>query len=186
MSTGAGVQVKVDLLEKAVNYTVNILLQLAYRVEGGRGLSGAGYMSRLHEIIERGFRTWVSEQKLIFVRFEIYDPTSNQAYEVIQANLTYIDDPREKAVKPPIDQLEKLMKRLKKLPSDAKFGVIVQNAPSASDVPGWQPSAFKELIGGLSEEIEVGDEEHGFGHVLGKIIYRIGNWGGNQQIGVNN
>jgi hypothetical protein len=64
MSTGTGVQVMVDLLEKTVNYTVNILLQLAYRIEGGRGLSDAGYMSRLHETIERGFRTWVSEQKL--------------------------------------------------------------------------------------------------------------------------
>src|SRR5688500_13705775 len=80
MSTGTGVQVMVDLLEKTVNYTVNILLQLAYRVEGGRGLSGAGYMSQLHETIERGFRTWVSEQKLLFVRFQLYDPTSNEAY----------------------------------------------------------------------------------------------------------
>jgi hypothetical protein len=35
MSTGTGVQVVVDLFEKTINFTVNILLQLAYRVEGG-------------------------------------------------------------------------------------------------------------------------------------------------------
>jgi hypothetical protein len=181
MSTGAGVHVTVDLLEKTVNYTVNILLQLAYRVEGGRGLSSAGYMSRFHEIIERGFRTWVSEQKLLFVRFQLYDPTSNEAYEVVQVNLTYTADLHEKVVKPPIEQLETLMKKLKKLPPDAKFGVIVQNAPGASEVPGWQPAEFKKLMGGVAEEIKVGDEKHGFGHVLGEIIYTISNWDRQQQ-----
>jgi hypothetical protein len=181
MSTGTGVQVMVDLLEKTVTYTVNILLQLAYRVEGGRGLSGEGYMSRLHETIERGFRTWVSEQKLLFVRFQLYDPTSNEAYEVVQVNLTYTTDPHEEVVKPPIEQLEALMKKLKKLPPDAKFGVIVQNAPGASEVPGWSPAAFKELMGGVSEEIEIGDKEHGFGHVWGKVVYTISNWDRQQQ-----
>ena len=145
-------------------------------------------MSRLHEIIERGFRTWVSEQKLLFVRIQIYDPTSNQAYELVQVNLTYTTDPIEAVKPPPIEQLEALMKKLKKLPSDAKFGVIVQNAPGASEVPGWSPAAFKELMDGVSEEIVVGDEEHGFGHILGKIVYTISNWGGkqqNQHFGVN-
>jgi hypothetical protein len=73
------------------------------------------------------------------------------------------------------------MKKLQKLPSDAKFGVIVQNAPGASEVSGWQPAAFKELMGGVSEEIEVGDEEHGFGHVMGRVVYTLSNWGGKQQ-----
>jgi hypothetical protein len=189
MSTGTGVQVIVDLLEKTVNYTVNILFQLAYRIEGGRGLSGAGYMSRLHEVIERGFRAWISEQKLLFVRFQLYDPTSNKAYEIAQVNLTYTADPTEKAVKPPIEQLEAVMKELNKLPPDAKFSVIVQNAPGASEVPGWQPSEFKELMGGVAEEIEVGDEEHGFGHVAGRVVYTISNWGEkqhDQHNGVNN
>jgi hypothetical protein len=181
MSTGVGVQVMVDLLEKTVTYNVNILLQLAYRIEGGRGLSGAGYMSRLHETIERGFRTWISEQKLLMVRFELYNPASNEAYEVAQVDLTYTAEPTEKVVKPPIEQLETLMKKLTKLPADATFNVIVRNAPGASEVPGWTPSAFKELMGGVSEEIEVGNEEHGFGHVWGKVVYLISNGARKQQ-----
>ncbi len=181
MSTGTALKVTVNLLEKAVNYTVNILMQLGYRIESGRGLSGAGYMSGEHEVIERGFRTWITEQKLLRVRFQIYDPKTDKAYEVVEANLTYTADSREKVVKPPIEQLEAAMKKLQKLPSDAKFGVIVQCAPGYSEVPGWTTGEFKELMGGLSEEIEVGTEAHGFGPIWGRIIYRIGNWGGKQQ-----
>ena len=176
MSTGTGVQVVVNLFEKTINFTVNILLQLAYRVEGGRGLSTEGYMSNRHESIERGFRTWVTEQKLLFVRFQIYDPKSNEAYEIVQVDLKYLDDPIEKVVKPPVDPLEALMKQLKKLPSDAKFSVIVRNEEGASEVPGWSPAKFKDLIGGVSKEIVVGDEEHGFGHVTGRVVYTISNW----------
>jgi hypothetical protein len=123
----------------------------------------------------------VAEQTLLFVRFELYDPKSNKAYEVVQVDLTYLADPIEKVVRPPIEQLEGLMRSLKKLPSDAKFNVIVKTAPGASDVPGWSRAAFKELIGGVSEEIEVGDEEHGFGHVTGKVVYTISNWSKEQQ-----
>ena len=67
-------------------------------------------------------------------------------------------------------------KPLKKLPKDAKFSIIVKNAPGASEVPGWVPSKFKSHIGGVSQEIEVGDEDHGFGHIKGRVVYRISNW----------
>jgi hypothetical protein len=50
MSTGTSVTVSVNILEKAITYTVNVLFQLGYRIEGGRGLSGGGYMSRLHDV----------------------------------------------------------------------------------------------------------------------------------------
>ena len=176
MSTGTGVSVIVDLFEKTITYTVNVLFQLGYRIEGGRGLSGGGYMFRFHTVLERGFTTWLSEGTLLFIRFELYDPKSGQAYEVVQVNLTYLEDPIERVVKVPIEQLESLMKKLSKLPSDAKFNVIVKTAPGASEVPGWSRSAFKELMGGISEEIEVGDEDHGFGHVKGKVVYTISNW----------
>jgi hypothetical protein len=181
MTTGAGVKVVVDLLQKEITYTVNILLQMAYRIESGRGLSGEGYMSRTHEIIERGFRTWVTEQKLQSVHFEIYDPQSDKAYEVGNVYLTYIADPVEQVVKPPIEQLESLFTKLKKLPPGAQFRVVVHNAPGYSEVPGWYLTTLKDLMGGVAEEIEVGDEKHGFGRMWGKVVYTIGNWGGKQQ-----
>ena len=181
MSTGTSVTVGVNLLEKAITYTVNVLFQLGYRLEGGRGLSGGGYMSRLHDVLERGFTTWVAEQKLLFVRFELYSSQSNKAYEYVQVDLTYLADPIERVVKAPVEQLEGIMKKLKTLPSDAKFNVIVKTAPGASDVPGWSRAEFKELIGGVAEEIVVGDEEHGFGHVTGKVVYTISNWSNEQQ-----
>ena len=181
MSTGTSVKVTVNLLEKAITYTVNVLFQLGHRIEGGRGLSGGGYMSRSHSHLERGFTTWVSEQTLLFVRFELYSSQSNKAYEYVQVNLTYLADPIERVVRAPIEQLEGIMKKLRKLPSDAKFNVIVKTAPGASEVPGWSRAEFKPLIGPVAEEIEVGDEEHGFGHITGKVVYTISNWSEDQQ-----
>jgi hypothetical protein len=136
-------------------------------------------MARNHEIIERGFRTWLTEEKLQKVHFELYDPDSDHAYEVGVVSLEYIADPREEVVKPPIDELEKLFQKLRKLPPGAKFRVVVTTAPGASEVEGWYPTTLRPLLGGVKEDIEVGS--HGFGHVSGKTRYLIGNWDGQER-----
>jgi hypothetical protein len=160
-----------------VIYMANSLLQIGYRIEHGRGLSGDGYISRHHEILERGFRTWLAEQKLLSVHVEIFDPESDLAYEVGKVLLEYSTNPREEAVKPPIEQLEEILARLESLPPGAKLRVVAMRAAGASIVPGWQPATLKALIGGVSEELDVGDGPHGFGHIVGKIRYVIGKWG---------
>jgi hypothetical protein len=95
MSTGTVVRLVVDLIQKEINFTVNTLLQMAYRIESGRGLSSDGYMSRRHQSIERGLRAWVTEQTLVAVMFEIFDPQADEAYERGEVTLTYAADPIE-------------------------------------------------------------------------------------------
>ena len=114
------------------------------------------------------------------VTYELFDPQLDAAYEHGKVSLTYTADPNEKVVKPPIEQLESLFQKLEKLPSGAKFRVVVHTAPGASDVPGWQPTQLRELKGGVAQAIEVGDEEYGFGRIKGKVVYTIGNWSGQQ------
>jgi hypothetical protein len=172
-------KLKVNLLEKAVTFMANILLQMGYRISHWR-VPGSRYMSRTHQILEDGFRTWLTEGTLLDVNFEIYDPLTDKAYEVGVVELEYLADPNEDeenvVKKPPIDQLEGLFTRLQTLPEGAKFRVVVNTAPGASEVEGWYPTVLKEFMGGVKEDIEVGDG-HGFGHIKGKTRYLISNWG---------
>jgi hypothetical protein len=164
-----------NLVEKSVTYMANTLLQMGYRIEHGR-VPGSRYMSRTHQIILIGFTTWLAEEKLLDITFEIYDPQSDKAYEVGVVEMEYLADPNEEnVVKPPIEQLEALFTRLQKLPDGAQFRVVVNTAPGASEVEGWYPTTLKELMGGVKEDIDVGDS-HGFGPIKGKTRYRISNW----------
>jgi hypothetical protein len=170
------IRVRVNLLEKSVTYMSNCLLQIGYRIEGGRGLSGDGYLSRNQEWIERGFRVWLAEQALVSVHFEIFDPHADKAYEVGKVVLDYSTDPRgEEVTKPPIAQLEEVLKKLPPLPPGAKLRVVAFKAAHASVVPGWYPTQLRALIG-VPEEVEVGDA-YGFGHVWGRIKYVVGRLG---------
>jgi hypothetical protein len=172
------IKLEVNILQKSFTYMTNTLLQIGYRIEHGRGLTG-GYMTRLHEVIERGFRTWLTEEKLQIVHFEIFDRSSDKAYEVGKVSLEYTADPTEEDLvvkKPPLEELETLFKRLRQLPPGAQFRVVATTAPGASKVEGWEPTRLRELLGGVSEEIEIGDG-HGFGNVRGRTRYLIGNYG---------
>jgi hypothetical protein len=157
----------------------NCLIQIGFRIENGRGLGG--YMCQNLECIERGFKTWLGEQKLLSAHYEIYDPSTDKAYERCQIDLHYITDANEQVVKPPIEQLETLLKTLDRLPPGAQLRVVAMRAPGASIVEGWYPTELKPFFGGSSEDIHVGDTDHGFGHIWGRICYRVGKWRGHQQ-----
>jgi hypothetical protein len=172
MSATTVLKLGVDLLEKSVNFAVNCLILLGYRIEAERGLKG--YMTRNQEWIERGIRTWVSEQKLLSLHYEIYDEESDKAYERCQIDLKYFTNPQgQEVVKPPVEQLEALLRQLEKLPPTARFRVVAMKAPGASEVEGWVPTTLREFLDGDPEDIEVGDKEHGFGHIWSRIVYKV-------------
>jgi hypothetical protein len=176
MSTTTIVKVGVNLFEKAMVYMVNCLMQIGFRIEHGR-VQGGHYMTDLMEIIERGLRVWLTEQKLLKVIFELSPPASEEAYERCTVEISYITDPTEEVLKPPIEQLEDLMSRLAKLPADAQFGLLVTLAPGYTEVPGWgPPTTLKELMGGVKEEYAVGTDGYGYGPIKGTIVYTVANW----------
>lgn len=165
-----------NAVEKTATYTTNCLMRIGYRIEYGR--VGSNYMTQHHQPLEEGFRTWIAEQTLEAVHYEIYDPVSNKAYEVGMIRLDYFADPNEEVVKPPIEELERLFTRLNTLPPGAQFRCVVTTAPNATKLPGWQPTQLKDLMGGGKEDVSVGS--FGFGHAKGSFIYRLGNWDGKQ------
>jgi len=130
-------------------------------------------MREQQERIERGFQTWLGEQKLLAAHYEIYDPATDKAYERCQIDLTYTTDAREVVGKPPIEQLDALLKKLPKLPPGAKLRVVATKAPGASEVEGWYPTQLRQFIGGAADDIPVGDSDHGFGHIWGRMVYKV-------------
>jgi hypothetical protein len=171
MSTTTVLKLGVNLMMKSTIFMTNCLTQIGYTIENGRGLGG--YMCQNQEWIERGFQTWLGEQKLLSAHFEIYDPSTDKAYERCQIDLHYTTEATEQVVKPPIEQLETLLKKLDKLPPGAQMRVVAMKAPGASAVEGWYPTELKPFISGDTEDIEVGDKEYGFGHTWGKIVYKV-------------
>ena len=171
MTTTTKLHIDVDLFQKSTIYTCNGFIQIGYRVENGRGL--LGYMQTNQEWIERGLQTWLGEQKLLSAHYEIYDPATDKAYERCQIDVRYINDAIEKAEKPPIEELDRLLKKLPKLAPGAKLRIVVFKAPGASEVEGWYPTTLKPFVGGATEDFTVGDTEHGFGHIWSRIVYKV-------------
>ena len=164
------------MLTTTAVYMTNSLIQIGFRIEAGRGLSG--YMTENQAVIERGLQTWVGEQKLLSLHFELFDPTGDKAYEVFTVEINYLTDPHEEVVKPPIEQLEDVLKKLRQLPPGARFRVVAMRAPGFTPVDGWYPTNLRELKGGVAEQVEVGDKDFGYGLAMGKITYTRGNWDG--------
>ena len=180
MATTTMMKLSVNLMEKSVVYLCNCLIQLGFRIEHLR--VGSDYMRRHLERLVAGFKTWLGEQKLETVAYEIYSPQADKAYEKGEVTLEYYADPTEEqeVVKPPpIEDMEAMLQRLKTLPEDAKFRVVVTLGPNASHVPGWSQTVLRELMGSVKEDVDVGS--FGFGHASGKLQYRIGNWDSQQE-----
>jgi hypothetical protein len=178
MSTTTSIKMVMNVLQMAVTFMTNEILKMCYRIEFGRvGTGYTPYTTSLHEVIERGIHTWLAEQKLEAVRFELYDPHRDEAYEICLVDLTYSTEAKEDtaAVKAPIEQLEELFATLETLPPGAQFRIMAHNAEGASKVEGWEPSTPKQLLGGVKEEHKVG-EAFGYGQIEGSATYVISNW----------
>jgi hypothetical protein len=176
MTTSTIIKTEMNLMTTTAVYMTNCLIQLGFRIEAGRGLSG--YMTENQTVIEAGLRTWLGEMTLLSVVFELFDPTADEAYEVFTVEINYLTDPHEEGevVKPPLAELENVLKKLQRLPPGARFRVVARRAPGFTHVDGWSPTALKPFKGGKTEQVEVGDKDFGYGLAMGRITYTRGKW----------
>ena len=173
MSTTTIINTSMNLLTMTAVYMSNCLIQLGFRIETGRGLSG--YMTYNQAVIERGLRTWLGEGTLLSLHMELFDPaTVDDAHEVFTFPINYLTEPQEEAVKPPLEQLEVFLKKLPQLPPGSRFRVVATKKPGYTPVDGWFPTKLRK-IGEVAEKVEIGDE-FGYGLATGKITYTRGKW----------
>lgn len=167
VSQDVTVGVVIDTFTKSVNFQVNMLMQLGLHLVKERGLSPR-YIISQRATLEAGMFTWLTEQSLLGFSYEIYDPTNHVALERFDIDFVYSNEP-DSSVRPLNRQkISDVCRKLTALPPGTEYRVIVQTAPGATDVEGWEPTEYLPL--GESVDIEIG--EHGYGNIGAKLIYR--------------
>jgi hypothetical protein len=165
------VEVSVNVMEKSVTYMANTLFQMAFRVAKDRGLP-AELIVRNRDSLERGFFTWLAEQSLLSLHFEIVAPDGSKALERWDVSFDYSADPDLEVRKPPVEEIGDVCRRLRALPPGTWYRLIVHTKPDASKVDGWTPTTFKPFTASREEALP----GWGFGHIGGKAFCREGTW----------
>jgi hypothetical protein len=175
MGTTTSLKVGLDLLTQSAVFASNNVIAMGFRVEHHR-VSGGRYMIDNADEIEPAIKTWLREMKLERVTYELYSRETNTAYEDCIIELDYLADPQLEVTRPPLAQLEELLAKLEKLPSDAQFRMVVDLSPGATEIPGWVHTQLRDLAGGLKAEHQIGEGPYGYGKIGGRIIYTEANW----------
>ncbi|HXE74702.1 MAG TPA: hypothetical protein VNN18_03555 [Candidatus Xenobia bacterium] len=161
------VSVDVDILQRSVTYTVNTVFQTMFKVVGGRGLP-SDYLIERRKVIEDGLFTWLTEQALFSLHVEVFKRGENKCIERWDFEFVYRAEPDEKVGRPPLEELEQFMSKLKSLPAGAQYGLLANLKAGYTEVPGWSP---RELM-----ELEATDEQRlnawGYGNIGTTLIYR--------------
>ncbi|MBA5868336.1 MAG: hypothetical protein GDA67_16710 [Nitrospira sp. CR1.3] len=167
VSQDVTVGVVIDTLTKSVNFQVNMLLQLGLHLVKERGLSPT-YIIKHRTTLEAGLFTWLTEQSMLGFSYEIYDPANQVALERFDIAFAYSNEPDSKVRPLDRQRISEVCRKLTTLPPGTEYRVIVQTAPGAAVVEGWEPTEYLPL--GDSVDIEIG--EHGYGNIGAKLIYR--------------
>lgn len=162
--------VEVNLITTSATAVTNMIFRVLLDIARERGLS-SNYLADRREVIEKGLFTWLSEEAMKFLRFEVSFPDSNKALEVFELNFEYIANGNRELQKPDIQRLHEFCAALDALPQGAQYVIKVQNESWASQVEGWVPSTFKEVDGGRRELTEFV-----YGSIAASVSYRRGNW----------
>jgi hypothetical protein len=165
------VEVSVNVMEKSVTYMANTVFQLGYRIAKGRGLSPE-YITRSRDILERGFFTWLAEQTLLSLHFEIISPEGAKALERWDVSFAYSASPNLEVRKPPVDEVERVCAKLRSLPPGTYYRVLVTTKPGASKVEGWNDASFLPFTQAKEQDLS----GWGYGHIGAKLMYREGTW----------
>jgi hypothetical protein len=149
--TRQSTDIVVDTTQVTATYVMNTVLQAFLRICSSRRL-GPNYINENREILENGLFAWIVEQTLKTAYLEVFIDRQKEAMERWDFTFTYENRPEKPSCKPPIQELNALCTRLKVLPAGTKYRVVVQTAPGAIQVPGWEPTKLRELTDSSSCE----------------------------------
>jgi hypothetical protein len=161
--------VTVNVAERSVTYIANTMFQVLFRIVAGRGLSPQ-HMSENRESLENGLFTWLAEQTLLRAFLEVFIASSDEAIERWDFDFTYTSDPRQGTRQPPVDEINRLCGTLRALPAGTQYRIVVQTAPGATRVPGWEPTNLRHLDETRSASVEA----WGHGPLSASLTYRQG------------
>jgi len=164
--------VEVNLITTSATAVTNMIFRVLLDIARERGLSSS-YLADLREVIQKGLFTWLSEEALKFLRFEVSFPNSNKALEVFELHFEYIANGSRELQKPNIQRLHEFCSQLAALPQGVQYVIKVHNESWASQVEGWVPTTFKE-VDGDSRDLEGGG--FAYGSIAASVSYRGSKW----------
>jgi len=167
-----GIKVGVNIMQKAVTFVANSVINEQLRIAHGRGLDPSYLQSNL-EIIENGLRTWLSEQKIHALLLQVFLPDREDALENWETIFIYYADPIEEVRQLPIKDIEKACTSLAKLPPGATYRIFASVDPDASEVAGWVSGVPKPIIS-MTEKVF---KSWGFHDIGVEIRYQGGEFG---------
>lgn len=173
MSTLQAPQVKVNSLTMALNFSVSTVFGVLFRITHERALP-ANYLNDMRKVIEDGLYAWLAEQTLLAVVLEVSLDTETTALERFGIAIAYSADPNMEVRQPPNEDITRLCRTLKALPPNAKYQVLVELAPNATEVPGWVATTAKEINVTQTEQVD----DWGFGNIGLTMVYQGSEWGG--------
>ena len=136
--------VQVNILERSVTFTVNIVFQTVFKIIGGRGLQ-ADYLIDSRKVIEDGLFAWLSEQTLISLHVEIFRPGQDSCIERWDFDFEYRAEMDENITPPPLQELEEIFGKLDALPAGSDYQFAVRLKSPHVRVRGWSPAPMKAL-----------------------------------------
>lgn len=161
------VSIDVDILQRSVTYTVNTVFQMIFKAISGRKLP-ADYLIRNRKVIEDGLFTWLTEQTLTSLHIQVFKAGGETCIERWDFEFDYRAEPEQEVVRPPAEDLEDFLRRLKSLPSGTEYNVLANLKQGSTEVPGWSPSDFMDLQTANENRFKV----WGYGSIGTTLVYK--------------
>lgn len=171
MSTIQAPQVKVNTMTMSVTFAVNTIFESLYRVTHERGLP-ADYLNDHHKVIENGLTAWLSEQTLLAALLEVSRDSETTGLERFGIGVGYSADPSEEVRQPPTEEFTRFIRTLHALPPEAKYRILVELAPNATEVSGWVATTAKEIHITKTEHFD----DWGYGNIGLTMVYQGSEW----------
>jgi hypothetical protein len=108
-------------------------------------------------------RTWLNSRHLKCVVLEIYNPKTSALIIKWEIAIVYGTPSTNDGFWTDTEQLKYHIQKAGLAPSEAAYGILMDNMPGRPDVPGWAPSAFRPTDGMLRQSLGSTIEHGGLG-----------------------
>jgi hypothetical protein len=129
-------------------------------------------MEENREVIEIGLATWLVEKTLLRAHLEVFVAGQAEAMERWEFAFSFSGTPDSDFRPPPVDEFGQLCAQLQALPRGAQYRIVVETAPNASKVPGWELTELRPLNETASQTFQT----WGYGHLDVSATFRNGAW----------
>ena len=140
--TRSNVRVGVNVAARSMVYVANEITRLFLDIVSQRGLPLDALTEQL-DTITTGLRTWIAGHWLTNAVLELYDPDTDELVQCIDLKLVYrtpLNTPER--FETAVDQVRTALGN-ESVDAGIRYRVVVQLTDAAPNLPGWEPTSFR-------------------------------------------